>query len=146
MQAVISFCRLNVFLFGTIIYFFSVATFAGDLQNGQSYKISRPIFIVGNFDDSMNKTLSRQTAHAYLHTKRIATKSYTAFQNEVSSGTVMTIVTKTSRPWYHFFAADTYQVSLYPDVSQGLEVELQLNRGFEGNLDGLNADIFSPEK
>lgn len=89
--------------------------------------------------------MSRQTAHAYLGAIKVATKSYTAFQTEVPSGTSVTIITKTSRPWYHIFAADTYLVKLDPDLSQGLDVELQLNRGLEGNLDGLNSEIFIRE-
>lgn len=138
--------HIRTLIIGVFIISSCISSYAGNLESGRKYKIKRPIYIVGNYDDNSNKTISRQTAHAFLGAAKVATKSYTAFQSEVPTGTIVTIVTKTTRPWYHFFAADTYQVSLYPDVSQGLEVELQLNRGFEGNLDGLNSDIFSPEK
>ncbi|MFZ5564796.1 MAG: hypothetical protein ACOZBW_12155 [Thermodesulfobacteriota bacterium] len=54
----------------------------------------------------------------------------------------MTIIGPAPRAWYLPFLANQYFVRLDPDLSRGLDVELELNRGIEGNLDGLNPDLF----
>ncbi len=41
-----------------------------------------------------------------------------------------------------FFIANQYFIQLDPDLSRGLDVELELNRGIEGSLDGLNPELF----
>lgn len=42
------------------------------------------------------------------------------------------------------FSEKRYLVSLDPDLSQGLDVELAAARGMEGSLDGLNSDYIQP--
>jgi hypothetical protein len=54
----------------------------------------------------------------------------------------MTIVGPTPKVWYLPFLATRYFVQLAPDPARGLEVELALNRGLEGSLNGLNPDLF----
>ncbi|BBJ23509.1 hypothetical protein W01_14360 [Candidatus Nitrotoga sp. AM1P] len=66
-----------------------------------------------------------------------------AFQNEVPVGTIMTIIGPAPRVWHLPFFANRYFVRLDPDVSRGLDVVLELNRGIEGGLDGLNSELFS---
>lgn len=95
------------------------------------------------YDSLNNKRLSKETARAYLHSMRYYNKSYVAFQNEVPPGTIMTIVGPAPKVWHLPFFADRYFVQLIPDPSRGLEVVLELNRGIEGSLDGLNPEIFS---
>lgn len=68
---------------------------------------------------------------------------FVAFQTEVPIGTVMAIVGAAPKPWYLYFYADQYFIKLDPDLSQGLEIKIQLDRGMAGNLDGLNPEIFS---
>lgn len=120
--------------------------YADTLQSGSKYKIIRPIYIMGTFNSRREKTLSKNTARAYLDSEKLATKSYTAFQNEVPRETVLTIISLIPNPWYLPFSEKRYLVSLDPDLSQGLDVELAVARGMEGSLDGLNSDIFSRYK
>jgi hypothetical protein len=126
-----------------IIFFFFSSGYAKDLKAGQKYKIVKPVYLMGVYDSLNNKTLSKSTARAYLHAQELYKKSYVAFQTEVPIGTVMTIISPAPKPWYLYFYADQYFVKLEPDLSQGLEIKFQLDRGMEGNLDGLNPEIFS---
>ena len=47
--------------------------------------------------------------------------------------------TKTLSP---LLFANRYFVRLDPDLSRGLDIILELNRGIEGSLDGLNPELF----
>ena len=113
-----------------------------ELQPGSRYKIVRPLYLMGVYDSVKNKHLSRETARAYLHSQRYAEKSFVAFQCEVPAGTIMTIIGTREKVWNIPFFASRYFVQLEPDLSRGLDVELALNRGIEGNLDGLNPELF----
>jgi hypothetical protein len=95
------------------------------------------------YDSLNNRQLSRETARAYLHSKHYYNKSDVAFQSEVPAGTVMTIISPIPKVWHLPFFANRYLIKLDPDPSRGLDVVLELNRGLEGNLDGLNPEIFS---
>jgi hypothetical protein len=119
------------------------ASYAGELVAGKNYKIIKSIYLTGEYIDRGNKVLSKETAVAYLDSYMYASKSYTAFKTEVPVGTIMTIIGPTPKKWYLFFQGDFYFVKLEPDLSQGLDIKLQLDRGMEGNLDGLNPEIFS---
>ncbi|MEQ1723676.1 MAG: hypothetical protein ABL930_10910 [Pseudobdellovibrio sp.] len=127
-----------------IIISFAETGHSQQLQVGKKYKLIKPIYIMGEYNDSTNKTISKETARAYLHSVMLATRYFTAFKSEVPTGTVMTIISVSPKPWYLYFNSDYYVVTLDPDVSQGLNVELPLNSAFEGSLDGLNQEIFSP--
>jgi hypothetical protein len=54
----------------------------------------------------------------------------------------MTIISLAPKVWYLPFSAKRYFVRLDPDVSRGLNIELSLDRGLEGILDGLNPELF----
>jgi len=55
----------------------------------------------------------------------------------------MTIIGSEPKIWFLPFLGKRYFVLLEPDLSRGLDVMLDLdNIGIEGNLDGLNPDIF----
>jgi hypothetical protein len=118
---------------------------AEGLQIGSRFKIIRPVYLVAVYDDVNNKRLSRETARAYLNSEELADRYFTAFQREVPAGTIMTIIRPAPKVWPLPFFASRYIVRLDPDISQGLDVELALNRGMEGSLDGLNPDLFSRE-
>ena len=45
--------------------------------------------------------------------------------------------------WHIPFFADRYFIQIEPDISGGLDIILELNRGIEGSLDGLNSRLFS---
>ncbi len=117
--------------------------YAKELRVGQKYKIIKPIYLIADYNDRGDKSLSKNTAKAYLISFLTAKKSYTAFQTEVPTGTVMTIIGPAPKPWYLYFQGDPYFIKLDPDLSQGLDVKIQLDRGIEGSLDGLNPEIFS---
>lgn len=124
------------------LFFYNIS-YAKRPQVTQRYKIIKSIYLMGTYDSRNDKKLSRETAHAYLSTAELAIKSYTAFQCQVPVGTIMTIVGPVPSRWFHIFFSDRYIVKLDPDVSQGLDVELQLDYGMEGDLDGLNSEIFN---
>jgi hypothetical protein len=112
------------------------------LQPESRYKLISPVYLMAVYDDVDNKQLSRETARAYLYSIELAHRYFTAFQTEVPVGTIMTIIGPAPKIWYLPFAADRYLVRLEPDVSRGLDVELALDRGMEGSLDGLNPKLF----
>ena len=118
-------------------------SYAKELVAGKKYKIIKPTYLTGEFIDRGAKILSKETAIAYLDSYKYAMKSYTAFKTEVPIGTVMTIIIIAPKAWYLFFQGDFYFIKLDPDLSQGLDIKLQLDRGIEGDLDGLNPEIFS---
>lgn len=121
---------------------FGVIQESDGLHPGARYKIIQPVYVMGIYNSLNNRKLSKKTARAYLHLKRYYEKSEVAFQYEVPTGTIMTIIGATPKVWYLPFMANRYLVQLDPDLSSGLEVVLELNRGIEGSLDGLNPELF----
>lgn len=115
-------------------------------QPGNRYKIIRPAFLMAVYDSLNNRQISRETTRAYLHSMRYYEKASVAFQCEVPAGTIMTIIGPAPKVWYLPFLADRYFVRLAPDLSRGLDVILELNRGIEGSLDGLNPKLFSRQE
>lgn len=75
--------------------------------------------------------------------KELYKKSFVAFQCEVPIGSNVTITKPVEKAWYDFYSSTRYYVQLNPDLSRGLDVILELNRGLEGTLDGLNPYFFS---
>lgn len=117
-------------------------SFAEELQPGNRYKVVRPMYLMAVYDSLNNKQVSRETARAYLHSMQYYKKSWVAFQYEVPVGTIMTIIGQAPKVWNLPFFANRYFVRLAPDRSRGLDVVLELNRGIEGSLDGLNPELF----
>jgi hypothetical protein len=113
------------------------------LQPGNQYKIVRAVYLMAVYNSSNNKQVSKETASAYLHSKEYAKRYFVAYQCEVPVGTIMTIIGPAPKVWYLPFSASGYFVRLDPDLSRGLDVILELNRGIEGNLDGLNPKLFN---
>ena len=113
-----------------------------ELQPRKRYEIIRPVYVMGVYNSLNNRKLSKETARAYLHSEKYANKSYTAFHHIIPTGTIMTIIGPTPKPWYYFFLDDHYFVKLEPDLAFGLDTEITLDRGMEGSLDGLNPEIF----
>lgn len=131
-------------LFTIVSFIFCFFSYANEkLQPGRQYKIVSPVYLVAVYDSLNNRQLSRDTARAYLEAVQLARRSYQAFQCEVPAGTIMTIVSPAPKVWHLPFFADRYFVRLEPDLSRGLDIILELNRGMEGNLDGLNPELFS---
>lgn len=114
-----------------------------DPQPGSRYKIVRPVYLMAVYDSLNNRKLSRETARAYLESKRYNKKSWVAFQSEIPAGTIVTIIGPAPKVWRVPIFANRYFVRLEPDPSRGLDVILELNRGIEGSLDGLNPELFA---
>jgi hypothetical protein len=112
-------------------------------QPGNRYKIIGPVYLAAEYYSLNNRQVSRETARAYLESMRTYKKSWVAFQCEVPVGTIMTIIGPAPKVWHLPFFANRYFVRLDPDLSRGLDVILELNRGIEGSLDGLNPELFS---
>ncbi len=117
--------------------------YAEELQPGNRYKIVRSVYLRAAYNSPDNKQLSRETVRAYLSRLQIPPRYWMAFQSEVPVGTIMTIIGPAPKIWHLPFLASRYFVRLDPDVSRGLDVELELDRWFEGGLDGLNPEFFS---
>lgn len=138
--------RVNIAL---TLFVIICATFCGlsyaseGLQPGSQYKIVRPVYLMAAYNSLNNRQISRETARAYLELEQNAKMSWVAFQCEVPVGTIMTIIGPAPKVWHLPFFANRYFVRLAPDLSRGLDVVLELNRGIEGSLDGLNPELFS---
>jgi hypothetical protein len=131
-------------LFTVISTIFCIPSYASEEpRSGRRYKIVRPVYVYATYNSLNNRQLSRETARAFLHAERYYNKAEVAFQCEVPAGTIMTIIGPAPKVWSIPFLANRYFVRLEPDLSRGLVVVLELNRGIEGSLDGLNPDIFS---
>lgn len=86
------------------------------------------------YDSLNNRQISREAARAYLHSMRYHEKASVAFQYEVPAGTVMTIIGPAPKVWHLPFFPDRYYIKLDPDLSRGLDIVVELDRGIEGSL------------
>jgi hypothetical protein len=124
------------------IIFYGLSSASEELQAGNRYKIVGPVYLSGIYRNLNNRQLNRQMAVGSLTAVRFS-GTEVAFQCEVPKGTIMTIIGSAPKVWHLPFLANRYYVRLDPDLSRGLDVILELNRGLEGNLDGLNSEFFS---
>jgi hypothetical protein len=138
-------CVTIVFALFTLIgnRFCGLSYASDELQPGRRYKIVIPVYLTAEYYSLNNRQVSRETARAYLESKQTYKKSWVAFQCEVPVGTIMTIIGPAPKVWHLPFLASRYFVRLDPDLSRGLDIILELNRGMEGNLDGLNPKVFN---
>jgi len=132
-------------LFTVISVIFCGSNCAEELQPEKLYKIIGPVYFSGVYRDLNNRQLNRQMAVGSLTAVRFSGPEV-AFQHIVPVGTNMTIVGPAPKVWHLPFLANQYFVRLNPDLSRGLDVILELNRGIEGDMDGLNPELFSREK
>ncbi|MEW6429382.1 MAG: hypothetical protein AB1568_15265 [Thermodesulfobacteriota bacterium] len=140
-------CLIITFaLSAAIVTIFCDRSCDGELRPGDRYRIDQPIYLMAVYNSLDNKEISRETSRAYLHTKRYYNKSSVAFQCETPIGTTMTVISPAPKVWHLPFLASRYFVQLEPDLSHGLDVILELTRGIEGDLDGLNPKLFSRMK
>ncbi len=114
-----------------------------ELQSGNRYKIDGPVYLSSVYRDLNNRQLNRQMAYGTLTAVRFSGPEV-AFQCKVPVGTIMTIVGPAPKRLPLPFYANRYFVRLDPiDAPSELDVILELNRGIEGSLDGLNPELFS---
>jgi len=113
-----------------------------ELKLGAKYEIIRSVYLEGVYDSLNNRKLSRETARAYINAVKYANRSEVAFQVKIPAGTIMTIVSSVKKVWHIPYIVDQYSVKITPDLSRGLDVVLSVDRGLEGDLDGLNPQVF----
>ena len=116
-----------------------------NLQPGNRYKIIGPVYLSGIYLKLNNRQLNKQSAVGSLTAVQFSGPEV-GFQCKVPVGTIMTIIGPAPKVWNLFFLANQYYVRLDPDLSRGLDIELELNRGIEGSLDGLNPEFFSRQE
>jgi hypothetical protein len=127
----------------TILYGFSYAS--EQLQSGNRYKIVGQVYLSGIYRDLNNRQLNKQMAVGSLTAVRFSGPEV-AFQDKVPLGTIVTIIGPAPKRLPFPFFANRYFIRLHPDLSRGLDVVLELNRGIEGDLDGLNPELFSRQE
>jgi hypothetical protein len=129
-------------LITTICMIFGGLAYASHvLQTGSRYKIIGPMYLSGIYNQLNNRQLNKQTAIGSLTAVQFSGPEV-GFQCKVPIGTIMTIIGPAPKRLPLFFYADRYFVRIDPDLSRGLDVVFELNRGIEGNLDGLNPELF----
>lgn len=130
-------------LFALIGAIFCSPSYAEELQPGNRYKIIGPVYLAGIYLDLDKRQLKRGLAVEDLTAVQFKGPEV-AFQRRVPVGTIMTIIGPApKRVWWLPFSAKEYFVRLDPkDPPSELDVTLELNRGIEGNLDGLNPELF----
>jgi hypothetical protein len=99
------------------------------------------MYLSGIYNQLNNRQLNKQTAIGSLTAVQFSGPEV-GFQCKVPIGTIMTIIGPAPKRLPLFFYADRYFVRIDPDLSRGLDVVFELNRGIEGNLDGLNPELF----
>lgn len=121
---------------------FCSLSYAGEYpQPGNRYKIIGPVYLSGIYLKLNNRQLSKHSAVGSLTAVQFSGPEV-GFQCKVPVGTIMTIIGPAPKRFPLFFIANQYFIKLDPDLSRGLDVELELNRGIEGSLDGLNPELF----
>lgn len=114
-------------------------------QPGNRYKIVGPMYLSGVYRNLNNRQLNRQMAVGSLTAVRFSGPEV-AFQHIVPIGTIMTIVGPAPKRVSLPFFTNRYFIRLDPtptEMPSELDVILELNRGIEGSLDGLNPEFFS---
>jgi hypothetical protein len=116
-----------------------------ELQPGNRYKIIGPVYLSGIYRKLNNRQLNKQAAVGSLTAVQFSGPEV-AFQRIVPPGTIMTIIGPAPKRVPLPFYATRYFVQLDPtvtDLPSELDIILEPNRGIEGNLDGLNPELFS---
>ena len=125
-------------LFAVIGAIFCGPSYAEELQPGNRYKIVGPLYLTGIYRNLNNRQLS------LVHLSPVQSSGpEVAFERKVPAGTIMTIIGPAPKRIPLPFFANRYFVRLEPtDLPSELDVILELYRGIEGSLDGLNPELF----
>lgn len=111
-------------------------------QAGNRYKIIGPVYLSGIYLKLNNRQLNKQAAVGSLTAVQFSGPEV-GFQCKVPVGTIVTIIGPAPKRLPLFFYANRYFIQLDSDLSRGLDVVVELDRGIEGSLDGLNPELFS---
>ena len=132
-------------LFAVISAIFCGSSYASEEpQAGNRYKIVGPVYLAGVYRNLNNRQLNRQLAVGSLTAVQFSGPEV-AFQRKVPAGTIMTIIGPERKRVLFFWVTKRYFVRLEPastDLPSELDIRIELNRGLEGNLDGLNPELF----
>jgi hypothetical protein len=131
-------------LFAVIGAIFCDPSYASEeIQPGNRYKIVGTMYLSGVYRNLNIRKLNRQMAVGSLTAVRFSGPEV-AFQHIVPVGTIMINVGPAPKRVSLPFFANRYFVRLDPtDMPSELDIILELNRGIEGSLDGLNPELFS---
>lgn len=130
-------------LFAVMGAIFCGPSYAEELQPGNRYKIVGPLYLAGIYKNLNDRQLKRGLAVESFTAVQLKGPEV-AFQRRVPVGTIMTIIGPAPKRLPLPFYANRYFVRLDPkDPPSELDVILELNRGIEGHLDGLNPELFS---
>lgn len=114
----------------------------GELQSGDQYKVIGSVYSIGVYRDLNNRQLTQELSWVSLTAIRISGPEV-AFLRVVPIGTIVTIIGFAPKRVPFPFFANRYFVKLEPsDLPNELEIILELNRGIEGNLDGVSSELF----
>jgi hypothetical protein len=137
-------CIATMFLFFGCTISPAPTCYAGeDLQSGSRYRILKPMYLMGVYNSLNNRQVNKAAAKAFLDTREFANTSWVAFQCKVPKGTIMTVISPAPKRKHFPLFPKRYFVQLEPDLSQGLDIYLELKRRIGGSLDGLNPEFFS---
>ncbi len=137
------FVSITLILFTMFGVLFCGLSYASEKpQSGCRYKIVGPVYLSGVYLKLNNRQLNKQMALGSLTAIQFSGPEV-GFQIKVPVGTIVTIIGQAPKRFPIFFIANRYFIQLDPDLSRGLDVVLELNRGIEGILDGLNPELFS---
>lgn len=119
-------------------------SYADELQPGNTYKIVGSVYLAGIYLDLDKRQLKRGLAVEDLTAVQFKGPEV-AFQYKVPVGTTMTIIGPAPKrvSWLPFLAKQYFVRLDSKDPPSELDVILELNRGIEGNMDGLNPELFS---
>jgi len=132
----------NKLFFLVLLSLFTGCEYSQFIQSGNKYKTIKSMYLFAEYKIGYNKKVSKKTAIAYFESKCRAKRRFTKFQKKVPVGTIKTIENRAPKPWYLYFQRDRYFVKLSPDLSEGLDIQIQLDSGIDGDLDGLNPELF----
>lgn len=129
-----------ILLFAVVGAIFCGFSHAGDMPRpGNRYKIIGPVYLTGVYSNLNDRKLSWADLSPVQYSG-----PEVAFQRAVPTGTIMSIVGPTQKVMPLPFFANRYVVRLEPtDIPPQIRIIMELNRGIEGSLDGLNPELFS---
>lgn len=131
-------------IFAIMAAMFSSGSIANDgPQPGGQYKIIGKVYLNGVYENLNDRRVSKETARVYVSSVRVGKRAWMAFECLIPRGTIITFIGPAPKIWGLPFGASRYFVRLDPDFSRGLDVVIALKTGLDGDIDGLNSQLFA---
>jgi hypothetical protein len=113
------------------------------LNPGNQYRIVGPVYLGGIYRNLNDRQLTKEKAFVDISAVRYSGPEV-AFQCKVPPGTTMTILGAAPKVWHLPFLPNRYFVRLAPTIlTLDLDIILELRGTLEGDLDGLNQNLFA---